>query len=207
MYSYSHVFGNTTVLRPSSGQGSHRNWYAPTSLRHSAIVFPSLLQLSSVFPCLCTVLTHPGASSGYGMGIALAFAREGATVINSDLNPPPSTETIQDTIVFRKHDVTSRQQWDDVFAFAKEKYGGVDILVNNAGTSYRNKVCTAISRMPFVSICVPSLGVICGDESPDALDVWWCEGVGWRTGGRRRVFVIPCVSCVLRRIFLVVIEP
>lgn len=91
--------------------------------------------------------THPGASSGYGMGIALAFAREGATVINSDLNPPPSTETLPDTIVFRKHDVTSRQQWDDVFAFAKEKYGGVDILVNNAGTSYRNKVCTAISRM------------------------------------------------------------
>lgn len=84
---------------------------------------------------------HAGASSGYGMGIALAFAREGATVINSDLNPPPSTETLPDSIIFRKHDVTSRQQWDDVFALAKEKYGGVDILVNNAGTSYRNKVC------------------------------------------------------------------
>ena len=82
------------------------------------------------------------------MGIALAFAREGATVINSDLNPPPATQSgsqaLPDNIVFRKHDVTSRQQWDDVFAFANEKYGGVDILVNNAGTSYRNKVCADV---------------------------------------------------------------
>lgn len=74
------------------------------------------------------------------MGIALAFAREGATVINADLNPPPETQSLPDNIVYRKNDVTSRQQWDDLFAFAKEKYGGVDILVNNAGTSYRNKV-------------------------------------------------------------------
>lgn len=81
------------------------------------------------------------------MGIALAFAREGATVINSDLNPPPETQSLPDSIVFRKHDVTSRQQWDDVFAFAKEKYGGVDILVNNAGTSYRNKVCLGLLSM------------------------------------------------------------
>lgn len=83
------------------------------------------------------------------MGIALAFAREGAKVINSDLNPPAKgsseTQPLLDNIVFRKHDVTSRHQWDDVFAFAKEKYGGVDILVNNAGTSYRNKVCARIS--------------------------------------------------------------
>ena len=85
------------------------------------------------------------------MGIALAFAREGATVINADLNPPPGTQSLPDSIVYRKNDVTSRQQWDDLFAFAKEKYGGVDILVNNAGTSYRNKVRFRVLKLVSVS--------------------------------------------------------
>lgn len=85
----------------------------------------------------------PGASSGYGLGIALAFAKEGATVINADLYPPAQSQSLPDSIIYRKNDVTSRKQWDSLFEFAKSEYGGVDILVNNAGTSYRNKVLQA----------------------------------------------------------------
>ena len=89
-----------------------------------------------------------GASSGFGRGIALAFAREGARLLacsrgvmphagGFDEEPELSTaDVIRKTggeAVFRPCDVSRQDQVKAVFAAAVEAFGRVDILVNNAG--------------------------------------------------------------------------
>ncbi len=80
-----------------------------------------------------------GASQGLGRALALAYAREGATVV---LNAR-SYESIRD-VVEEIHDlgtevfgigadVTSSSDVLDLVDVAVEHYGGIDVLVNNAG--------------------------------------------------------------------------
>ena len=80
-----------------------------------------------------------GASQGLGRALALAYAREGATVV---LNSR-SYESIRD-VVEEIHglgaevlgigaDVTSSSDVQDLVNAAIEHYGGIDVLVNNAG--------------------------------------------------------------------------
>jgi NAD(P)-dependent dehydrogenase (short-subunit alcohol dehydrogenase family) len=80
-----------------------------------------------------------GASQGLGRALALAYAREGATVV---LNAR-SYESIRD-VVEEIHDlgtevlgigadVTSSSDVQDLVDVAVEHYGGIDVLVNNAG--------------------------------------------------------------------------
>ena len=80
-----------------------------------------------------------GASQGLGRALALAYAREGATVV---LNSR-SYESIRD-VVEEIHDldtevlgigadVTSSSDVQDLVDAAVEHYGGIDVLVNNAG--------------------------------------------------------------------------
>jgi NAD(P)-dependent dehydrogenase (short-subunit alcohol dehydrogenase family) len=80
-----------------------------------------------------------GASQGLGRALALAYAREGATIV---LNSR-SYESIRD-VVEEIHDlgtevlgigadVTSSSDVQDLVDVAVEHYGGIDVLVNNAG--------------------------------------------------------------------------
>jgi NAD(P)-dependent dehydrogenase (short-subunit alcohol dehydrogenase family) len=80
-----------------------------------------------------------GASQGLGRALALAYAREGATIV---LNSR-SYESIRD-VVEESHDlgtevlgigadVTSSSDVQDLVDVAVEHYGGIDVLVNNAG--------------------------------------------------------------------------
>jgi NAD(P)-dependent dehydrogenase (short-subunit alcohol dehydrogenase family) len=80
-----------------------------------------------------------GASQGLGRALALAYAREGATIV---LNAR-SYESIRD-VVEEIHDlgtevlgigadVTSSSDVQDLVDVAVEHYGGIDVLVNNAG--------------------------------------------------------------------------
>lgn len=80
-----------------------------------------------------------GAASGIGRETALAFAREGSTLLICDIDPMGLAETeaavrmLGRDVLARKVDV-SRQ--DEVQAFADEvhrAYPAVDVLINNAG--------------------------------------------------------------------------
>ena len=79
-----------------------------------------------------------GAGSGIGRAIAIAFAREGAWVQASDIDPETAEETAR-TIVAAGGDATGRQC--DVsdpeaarraIADMETDFGGIDVLVNNA---------------------------------------------------------------------------
>lgn len=71
-----------------------------------------------------------GASRGIGRGVAELFAAEGATVIATDIEPG---DAFLEKVDFRRHDVTSESEWDDLIAAIEVEYGRLDVLVNNAG--------------------------------------------------------------------------
>ncbi|KAF2204062.1 putative short chain type dehydrogenase [Delitschia confertaspora ATCC 74209] len=94
-----------------------------------------------------------GTSSGLGRAIALAFAREGATVTCSDINPnsinfksgEPDTATHNKIIeqggksIFVKCDTSRSEDVQNLIKKTVEESGRVDIMVNNAGVSLETK--------------------------------------------------------------------
>ncbi len=80
-----------------------------------------------------------GGGMGMGESHSKLFAREGASVVVSDINIEAGESTVADIVaaggkaIFVQHDVASESQWANVVSQAVKTYGGVDILINNAG--------------------------------------------------------------------------
>lgn len=80
-----------------------------------------------------------GAGRGIGLGIALAFAREGARVALCELDVSlldgalAEVEALGGQGLAFPMDVTSREQIDGVVRQVSDRWGAIDILVNNAG--------------------------------------------------------------------------
>jgi len=85
----------------------------------------------------CAVIT--GAAGGIAMASAVSFAREGAAVVVTDIDPEGAAQTaarIADTggrVRAVAADVTSRQEVERLFSDAAAFMGGIDILVTCAG--------------------------------------------------------------------------
>lgn len=86
------------------------------------------------------VVTGAGGR-GCGRAIAWRLAREGASVVVSDLRESAGLETVERIhaetgdpcrAAFFRADVGSQAAVRELFAFAETTYGGVDFLVNNA---------------------------------------------------------------------------
>jgi meso-butanediol dehydrogenase/(S,S)-butanediol dehydrogenase/diacetyl reductase len=77
-----------------------------------------------------------GAGSGIGEAIARVLAREGATVVLTDLQAE-RVRAVADELGASavEHDVTSWQSCKQMMAEALDAHGRVDVLVNNAGVS------------------------------------------------------------------------
>lgn len=77
-----------------------------------------------------------GAASGLGQGAAEALAREGATVVVTDINREGG-EAVANKLggdsVFMLLDTRDEAQWKSVIAATVKRFGRLDILVNNAG--------------------------------------------------------------------------
>lgn len=84
-----------------------------------------------------------GAASGIGRGIALRFAREGASVVVSDVhsdpigpgNDLPTHEAIGregGLAIYVRCDISSSDNIEELFARTVGEYGSLDVLVNNA---------------------------------------------------------------------------
>ena len=80
-----------------------------------------------------------GAAKGLGRADAEALAREGATVVMTDVDQSgaQAARAIADatgaTVVFKHQDVTSEARWQTIVAEVEKEFGGIDVLVNNAG--------------------------------------------------------------------------
>ncbi len=93
-----------------------------------------------------------GAGSGFGRGIAVAFAAEGARVMIADINTSAAAEvasSIGIAAVPFTADVTQRADVALMVETAARTFGGLDILVNNAGTTHRNKPLMDVTEDEF----------------------------------------------------------
>jgi NAD(P)-dependent dehydrogenase (short-subunit alcohol dehydrogenase family) len=85
------------------------------------------------------VIVITGAGSGIGRSAALAFAREGGSVVIGDINEADGAETarqILDTGGYAtavRCDVREPQDVEALITHAIADFGGVDVLYNNAG--------------------------------------------------------------------------
>jgi NAD(P)-dependent dehydrogenase (short-subunit alcohol dehydrogenase family) len=82
-----------------------------------------------------------GAASGLGAASARALAREGATVILTDLSEDAGHRVVDQIkaaggeALFLAQDTSSEADWARVVAAAVSAFGRIDVLVNNAGIS------------------------------------------------------------------------
>jgi 3-hydroxybutyrate dehydrogenase len=81
-----------------------------------------------------------GSTSGIGLGIAIALAKEGANIVMNGFGDvaKPKAEILACKVNVAHHpaDVSKAQDIENMMAFAQQQFGGVDILVNNAGIQY-----------------------------------------------------------------------
>lgn len=84
-----------------------------------------------------------GAGSGIGRASAIAFAKEGAKVMVSDIDRKGGEETVNlisafgGTAQFFQCDVSNTKQVQDLMNEVVTAFGGLDYAVNNAGISMR----------------------------------------------------------------------
>ncbi|NQV60219.1 MAG: glucose 1-dehydrogenase [Alphaproteobacteria bacterium] len=80
-----------------------------------------------------------GGASGIGLATGQLMAREGATVVLTDLQDSAGDEAVAAIIAaggtaqYHHHDVTDEADWKKIIAAVLADHGRLDILVNNAG--------------------------------------------------------------------------
>ena len=133
-----------------------------------------------------------GAGSGFGRGIAQAFAREGARVAVLDIDAEAAEAVAGETGgLALACDVTQGAQVADAVGKTRAAFGGLDIVVNNAGWTVPNGPLLATDEAAFrriYDVNVLSIFHMCHAVLP-----WWREqragvmiNVGSTAGSRPR---------------------
>jgi len=88
-----------------------------------------------------------GSTSGIGLGIACAFAAEGANVVINGFGDAAEIEKARKSLeahggnaLYHGGDMTKPAEIADLIATAEKTFGGVDVLVNNAGIQHVSPV-------------------------------------------------------------------
>ena len=93
-----------------------------------------------------------GAGSGFGKGIAMRFAKEGARVGVIDINAEAAREVasqIGDSAFAMEADVSIDRDVSRMVQEALDRWGQLNILVNNAGTTHRNQPMTEVTEEEY----------------------------------------------------------
>ncbi|THF53725.1 3-hydroxybutyrate dehydrogenase [Allorhizobium terrae] len=84
-----------------------------------------------------------GSTSGIGLGIARAFAQEGANLLINGFGPADEIEKIRKEleakggkVIYHAADMTKPAEITDMIETAISQFGGIDVLVNNAGIQH-----------------------------------------------------------------------
>ena len=96
-----------------------------------------------------------GAGSGFGKGIAMRFAKEGARVGVVDINAEAAREVasqIGDSAFAMEADVSIDGDVSRMVQEALDRWEQLDILVNNAGTTHRNQPMTEVTEEEYERI-------------------------------------------------------
>ncbi len=85
-----------------------------------------------------------GSTSGIGLGIAKALARQGANVVLNGFGdiagPQAEVAALGAKVGYHGADMSKPAEIEDMMAYAAKTFGQVDILVNNAGIQHVAKV-------------------------------------------------------------------
>ncbi len=99
-----------------------------------------------------------GAGSGFGEGMAIRFAEEGAKIVVSDINEVAARKVADDinskggSAVVDITDVSVKSDVDAMTKATLDTYGQIDILVNNAGMPQRNGSMFDVDEETFQKI-------------------------------------------------------
>ena len=96
-----------------------------------------------------------GAGSGFGKGIVMRFAKEGARVGVIDINAEAAREVasqIGNSAFAMEADVSIDRDVSRMVQEALDRWGQLDILVNNAGTTHRNQPMTEVTEEEYERI-------------------------------------------------------
>ena len=96
-----------------------------------------------------------GAGSGFGKGIVMRFAKEGARVGVVDINAEAAREVasqIGNSAFAMEADVSIDGDVSRMVQEAIDRWGQLDILVNNAGTTHRNQPMTEVTEEEYERI-------------------------------------------------------
>ncbi len=81
-----------------------------------------------------------GSTSGIGLGIAKALARQGANIVlngfGDSAGPSAQVQALGVQTAYHGADMSKPAEIEDMMKFAAGKFGRVDILVNNAGIQH-----------------------------------------------------------------------
>jgi 3-hydroxybutyrate dehydrogenase len=81
-----------------------------------------------------------GSTSGIGLGIALALAREGANIVLNGFGdaqgPQAEVAALGVKVAYHGADMSKPAEIEEMMKFAAAQFGRVDILVNNAGIQH-----------------------------------------------------------------------
>jgi 3-oxoacyl-[acyl-carrier protein] reductase len=93
-----------------------------------------------------------GAGSGFGRGIAVRYAQEGARVVVNDIDRAGGEATVAaigEAARYCPGDVSKDADVANLVRFALDTFGGLDVVVNNAGTTHRNQPLLDVSEAEF----------------------------------------------------------
>jgi 3-oxoacyl-[acyl-carrier protein] reductase len=96
-----------------------------------------------------------GAASGFGEGIALRFAQEGATVVVNDINAAGGERVVAaigadgGKAIFCPGNVSVDADVAALVQRATDAFGRIDVVVNNAGTTHRNRPMLEVTEAEF----------------------------------------------------------
>ena len=93
-----------------------------------------------------------GAGSGFGEGMAMTFAREGARVAVVDINEQAAKNVaaaIGNSATAFRCDVANASDVDATVKAAIAAFGSIDILINNAGMTHRRQPLLDVDEAEF----------------------------------------------------------
>jgi len=104
-----------------------------------------------------------GGARGQGAAEARIFAREGATVVITDVLDEAGEQTAGELGCEYHHlDVTSEAEWERVVADIVERHGRLDVLMNNAGIFKPAQLLNTSTEMWNQTVAINQTGVFLG---------------------------------------------